>query len=163
MKKCLLLFYGFLHLSLTQAQTESKSFGLMLSKLLEHNVEEISVKEAFLMKDVVFLDVREQNEFEVSHINNSVWVGYNDFTINRLKVSTNNIVIVYCSVGYRSEKIGQILSKEGYIKVYNLYGGIFEWVNQGYPVFDKSDKQTEKVHAFDSIWGLWLNKGTKVY
>jgi rhodanese-related sulfurtransferase len=45
-------------------------------------------------------------------------------------------VIVYCSVGYRSEKIGEKLQKLGFQNVHNLYGGIFQWKNDGFEVLN---------------------------
>lgn len=43
----------------------------------------------------------------------------------------------------------------GYIQVYNLYGGIFEWVNEGHPVFNDQG-ETDKIHAYNKLWGMWL-------
>ena len=45
----------------------------------------------------------------------------------------------------------------------NLYGGIFEWKNQDGTVVDDEGSITDSVHAFDRAWGIWLNKGKKVY
>ena len=73
------------------------------------------------------------------------------------------ILVVYCSIGYRSEKIGERLKKEGFSKVYNLYGGIFEWCNRGYEIVDKEEKKTSKVHAYDRDWGRWVEKGDKIF
>jgi len=41
---------------------------------------------------------------------------------------------VYCSVGYRSERIAEKLPQQRYTNVVNVYGGVFEWVNTGRPV-----------------------------
>jgi len=38
--------------------------------------------------------------------------------------------------------------KAGYTNVSNLYGGIFEWVNQGNNVVDDNNRITPKVHAY---------------
>ena len=51
----------------------------------------------------------------------------------------------------------------GYSNVKNLYGGIFEWKNEGHPVYDSEGKETEKVHAFSKHWGKLLKEGKKVY
>lgn len=143
---------------------QSKSYDTMLKTLLTHNVKEIGAKEAKLDTTAIFLDAREKKEFEVSHLKNAVWIGYDDFEINRIKVvPKNKKIIIYCSVGYRSEKITEKLTKAGYTNVTNIVGGIFEWKNLGYPVFDNSGKETEKIHAFSKTWGIWLNKGEKVY
>lgn len=72
------------------------------------------------------------------------------------------LVIVYCSVGYRSERIGEKLQDAGFINVQNLYGGIFKWVNEGMPVYN-SIGPTKQVHGYSRSWGVWLQKGEKVY
>lgn len=116
---------------------------------------------------IVLLDAREPKEFQVSHLNNAICVGYNHFnltnTLQQLPKNKNATIIVYCSLGIRSETIGEKLLKAGYKNVYNLYGGIFEWKNQGNTIFNSKNNPTEKVHAFDKNWGAWLKKGTKIY
>jgi len=72
------------------------------------------------------------------------------------------MIVVYCSLGIRSEIIGKQLIAEGYTAVYNLYGGIFEWVNKGKAVYNNT-QETSKVHAYSKSWGSYLLKGTKVY
>ena len=143
---------------------QSKSYDAMLKKLLSHNVKEISAKEALKDTSALFVDTRELKEFEVSHIKNAIWSGYDNFNIKTLKgIPKNQKIILYCSVGYRSEKITEKLLKAGYTNVSNLVGGIFEWKNLGYPVVDNKGNETDQVHAFDKNWSIWLNKGTKVY
>lgn len=149
--------------SFTQ-MVQSKAYGEMLDGLLSHKATEISVEEASKLATVTFVDAREKNEFAVSHIKDAVWCGYDDFDINRLKnVDGSKKIVVYCSVGYRSEKISLKLKKLGFTNTYNLYGGIFEWKNQGHPVVDPAGNETEKVHAYNEKWGVWLTSGEKVY
>ena len=148
-------------------KVQARSYELMLDALLSHSVNEVSAKELdSLVKvsdNLILLDAREKREYEVSHIKNAIWVGYNDFKVNRLKnVRKDSKVIVYCSVGARSEKVSEKLLKRGYSNVSNLYGGIFEWVNAGKEVVD-SLGTTNKVHAYNKAWGVWLKNGEKVY
>lgn len=147
------------------AQTvQSKSYGKMLKHLLSHSVKEVSVSDIADESQYVFVDAREKKEYNVSHIKDAVWCGYDDFALSRLKESSKNKkIIVYCSVGYRSEKITEKLIQAGYKDVSNLYGGIFEWKNQGRKVYDNLEKETEKVHAYNHTWGIWLTRGEKVY
>lgn len=72
---------------------------------------------------------------------------------------------MYCSIGYRSEKVAEQLQAHGFTNVTNMAGGIFEWVNYKKPVLDKSNIQTTKVHAFDKDLGKWLDESLveKVY
>ena len=99
----------------------------------------------------------------MSHIQDAIWVGYDDFDLSRVgEVEKNQKIVVYCSVGYRSEKVSEKLIEAGYEDVANLYGGIFEWRNQDQEVVDEQG-QTNKVHAYDKVWGVWVTKGEKVY
>ena len=111
----------------------------------------------------VVLDAREKKEFDVSHLNGAIWVGYDDFRLDRVKAEKDGRVVVYCSVGYRSEKIGEKLKKAGYSNVFNLFGGIFKWKNSAYPLVDDTGSETDYIHAYDADWGKWLVKGKKVY
>lgn len=156
----LLLFTAFT----SKAQVESSAFNVTLKALLSHNVKEISVTELTKLKNVVLLDAREAPEYEVSHLLKARHVGYDNFSIDSVKnIDKNARIVVYCSVGYRSEKIAEKLKGAGFTNVSNLYGGIFEWVNQGNKVVNSNERETSNVHAYNKTWGVWLNKGNKVY
>ena len=77
--------------------------------------------------------------------------------------NTSQPIIVYCSIGVRSENIGEKLKKLGYTKIRNLHGGIFGWKNKGGEVFNDKEKATDSVHAFSKHWGKLLHEGIKVY
>lgn len=146
------------------AQTvQSTAYDLMLKGLLSHTVPEVSVEDIQTSEAIVFVDARERSEYEISHLKDAIWVGYDDFDMDRVgEVPKNSRIIVYCSVGYRSEKVSEQLIEAGYQDVSNLYGGIFEWVNQQRPIVSEEGK-TDRVHAFDKLWGIWVEKGEKVY
>ena len=129
------------------------------------SVEYILHNELKITDSIVLLDTREKKEFQVSHLKNAVWVGYTNFNANKLKkiTSKDTPIIVYCSIGVRSEDIGEKLLELGYTNVQNLYGGIFEWKNNNLPVYKNKNIKTQKVHAFDQEWGKLLIKGEKVY
>ncbi len=78
------------------------------------------------------------------------------------KIPKSASIIVYCSIGYRSERVGEQLQEAGFTNVQNLYGGLFQWVNEEKPVFNAQGK-TQQVHAYSRSWGIWLQKGEKVY
>ncbi len=146
-------------------KVEDQAFERRLKILLSHSVSEITVKDAVAIKEkVIFLDARKKEEYNVSHIEDARWIGYDDFNRKRMEgIPKKTKIIVYCSVGYRSEKITKKLNKMGYNSVSNLYGGIFEWVNQGHKVYGTDGKPTEKVHTYNKAWSKWLRKGKKVY
>jgi rhodanese-related sulfurtransferase len=145
------------------AQIKHSGYRAMLRNLLSHSVPERSVTDAVKDSTAIFLDAREPREYEVSHLNGAKYVGYDHFSMDSLQqIPKNRRIVVYCSVGYRSEKIAEKLIAAGYTDVANLYGGIFEWVNQGQTVVNKKGT-TEEVHAYDRTWGVWLRRGKKVY
>lgn len=137
-----------------------------LRKFNKGTVPYISSAELAYSGNMVLLDSRSREEYEVSHLQHAIWVGYEYFSLDSLTKQLpdkNTAVVVYCSVGVRSEDIGEKLIKHGYRKVQNLYGGIFEWKNEGYPVFDSGGRETDKVHAYNKQWGKLLKNGEKVY
>ncbi|MUH34879.1 rhodanese-like domain-containing protein [Zobellia amurskyensis] len=137
-----------------------------LKKLNKESVEYIHVDALKSDTNPILLDAREKAEFDVSHLKNAIWVGYDTFQLDSVVQklqNKNSEIIVYCSIGVRSENIGEKLEKAGYTNVKNLYGGIFEWKNEGNPVYDPSGNETEQVHAFNKHWGKLLTSGEKVY
>ncbi len=146
-------------------EVTNPKYSKLLKDLLAHSVEEVSVSELRSdTNDVIYLDARKRAEYDVSHIENAVWVGYKKFSMKSMSgIPKHKRIIVYCSVGYRSEKITEKLAKNGYDNAANLVGGVFEWVNQGGAVYNKQGKLTRKVHAFNQKWGKWLRKGIKTY
>lgn len=147
----------------SQRQVGDAKFNEMLSGLLLHSVNELLPLEVETSDSVVILDARELVEYKVSHIKEALWVGYDSFNLNRVaRIPKNKKIIVYCSVGYRSEKIAEKLLKAGYINVSNLYGGIFEWVHASKKVYNKNG-ETKAVHTFNKEWSKWLFVGEKKY
>lgn len=163
--KYALLSALFLTAAPTLAQrTISKPFGVMVDALIKESVPVITCNELKQMPEAVLFDAREKREYAVSHLPNARWVGYDDFKLSRVAdVPRAAPIVVYCSVGYRSEKVGEKLKAAGFTNVRNLYGSLFEWVNQGNPVVDSTGKPTRRVHAYSRTWGIWLNRGEKVY
>ncbi|MDT8410844.1 MAG: rhodanese-like domain-containing protein [Vicingaceae bacterium] len=152
-------------INMQQTMAQNTAFKKVLDDHIAQTVPVISVDSLHQhFAEFTVLDTREIEEFEVSHIKNAIHVGYNNFSIKKVskEISTNKPIVVYCSIGYRSEKIGEQLQKKGY-NVYNLYGGIFHWTNQGYEVVNSTKKTTKKVHGYDKNWGIWLTKSEVVY
>lgn len=141
----------------------------VLNRYNSHSVPYISVEKlkAIQQKDsVILLDAREPEEFQVSHLKNATYVGYKDFSAEEIQQQFSDKyqpIVVYCSLGVRSEKIGEKLQQLGYKNIQNLYGGIFEWKNNNYSVFTSENKETNKVHAYSRRWSKWLKNAEKVY
>jgi rhodanese-related sulfurtransferase len=127
-------------------------------------VKSEEVKELLDKDNVYILDIRSQKEFDVSHIQGAKMIDYDNFDKKDvINIPKDAEVIVYCSVGYRSEKVGEKLMKNGFSNVKNLYGGIFDWKNQDNPVINPHNEVTDSVHTYNKNWSQWLYKGVKVY
>ncbi len=136
-----------------------------LKKFNRETVPYIKVSEIIPKQKSFIMDAREEEEFKVSHIPGAHWVGYSTFEIESLEqlLPKDTSIVIYCSVGVRSEDIGERLLDRGFTDVRNLYGGIFEWKNRGGLVVDSLGNNTENVHAYSKYWGHLLTKANKVY
>lgn len=45
-----------------------------------------------------------------------------------------------------------------YYEMYNLTGGIFKWMNDGYSVYNEDNQITDRCHPYNKVWGRLLNK-----
>jgi rhodanese-related sulfurtransferase len=143
----------------------NKKFSVLLKSLLSKNIPQAGVdfaKDVF--SDALFIDVREKAEYDLSTIEGAIHCSFKNFDINTFNaVDKNRLLIVFCSVGFRSEKICRLLLKQGFSNSYNLYGGIFEWVNRKYPLVNTDGCSTDIIHGFSPLWGIWVTGLKKVY
>lgn len=160
-------FFYFLIIFSTTTLSGQNTLSELLKKYNSKKINYISVQELAMPKtNAIILDAREINEYNVSHIKDAYYVGYNDFKIETVLKhiqDKNQKIVVYCSIGIRSETIAHKIKKAGFTNVLNLYGGIFEWKNNNYPVYTNEGLQTENVHVFSNEWSKWLKKGVKIY
>mgnify|MGYP000061527065 CR=1 FL=1 len=93
-----------------------------LPELLKHyntkNIPYMTVQELAMPKTNAFiLDAREKEEYNTSHLKNAIFVGYSTFELDSVlsKIQNKNSeIVVYCSIGIRSETIASKLKKAGY-------------------------------------------------
>lgn len=150
-------------LSVFSSFGQSVAYKTLLEGLYDDRFPVIQPKQISNLCNYQVLDAREKAEYEVSHLPKAKWVGYETFDLkNVADLDKNQPILVYCTVGARSQEIGKKLQNAGFTRVYNLYGGIIHWVNESQPVV-QNEKPTKKVHTYSKSWGIWLNKGEKVY
>lgn len=112
---------------------------------------------------VLLLDTRTPAEYQVSHLRGARFVDFENFRKLELKnVARTRPVVVYCTVGARSEQVGSWLREQGFRDVRNLYGGIFQWMNEGQTVVNAQGPTTD-VHPYSVLWRPWLKTGNPVY
>ena len=106
----------------------------------------------------LLLDARAPKEYAVSHLPYAQPAENEKQALERLKdAPKDRRIVIYCSVGYRSSALARQLQQAGYANVSNLEGSIFEWANQGRPVY-KATQRVNVVHPFDEKWGVYLNR-----
>lgn len=157
---CILFFLSFgascqKNIPMDKPVCENAAFEKTVNKLLSYTIPVISVEDVYQNMDTyTLLDAREWEEYKISHLPNARFVGYKTFSANQLKgVDKKAPLIVYCSVGYRSEKVGEKLKAMGYENVHNLYGSIFEWVNHEFPIVNIEGESTRQLHTYNRDWG----------
>ena len=111
----------------TADTAEHVNGGMMTS------VDAEKFSEIIKMEDILLVDVRTPDEYAEGHIEGAVNIDVkaDDFA-ERTKDITGNVA-VYCRGGKRSRTAGSKLIVQGCL-VYNLDGGIKEWMEKGFPV-----------------------------
>ncbi|MEP2670316.1 MAG: rhodanese-like domain-containing protein [Cyclobacteriaceae bacterium] len=160
-----LLALVFILIPALQAQT---AYDKKLESLYKNTVPQINPAEVKRKKDegkqIIILDIRSPEEYAVSHIPDAKFVDYKEFKTEDVRnIDKDAEVVVYCTVGYRSERIGEKLLDMGFTNVKNLYGGIFQWTNEGRMLLNKRNQPTDSVHTYSWWWSSWLERGVKVY
>lgn len=112
---------------------------------------------------LVLLDVREEDEFSISHLPGAIRIDPDLTDLSPLAhLDPNTRIVAYCSVGYRSSALAEKLQSEGFSDVSNLEGSIFQWANAGHPVV-RGDSTVRAVHPYNTAWGQLLNAELRKY
>ena len=89
-------------------------------------------------KDFILIDVREPDETNAVKITaeNSMEIprGVIEFYFPQLVPNKEATVVIYCSHGWRSAMVTDIIYQYGYKNIYNLKNGIYAWIEAGYRV-----------------------------
>jgi sulfur-carrier protein adenylyltransferase/sulfurtransferase len=85
--------------------------------------------------DTLFLDVREQSEWDLGHIPGALLIprAQVEARIEDEAPDKSQRIVVYCARGQRSLLAGQVLLANGYERVENLVEGFIGWEREGYP------------------------------
>lgn len=88
------------------------------------------------MEDVQLVDVRTTEEYKEGHIENSQNIDYysDNFEKEIEGLDKSKPVIVYCKSGTRSGKCVDKMKDAGFVKIYDLDGGITKWKFKGYDI-----------------------------
>ncbi|MCC9309689.1 adenylyltransferase/sulfurtransferase MoeZ [Kitasatospora sp. RB6PN24] len=83
-------------------------------------------------EDVLLIDVREQNEYEIVNIPGAVLIPKNEFLMGNAleKMPQDRKIVVHCKTGVRSAEVLAVLKAAGFANSVHLGGGVISWVNQ---------------------------------
>ncbi len=85
--------------------------------------------------DVNVVDIRMQEDYQKERIINAYWGGTKEsFKPFLLEIDKKSRILLYCEIGKRSKECSKWLHSLGYKNVYELRGGICEWIKNGYPM-----------------------------
>ena len=91
------------------------------------------MKEFLKQDSVQLVDVRTAEEFCEGHIENAINIDFfsPDFDFKIAALDNSKPLILYCRSGRRSAKSVLKLSDKDYVFIYDLEGGIIQWIFEG--------------------------------
>ena len=84
--------------------------------------------------EVHVVDVRRPDEYAEGHIDGAVLIPVDDLLKRKHELPMDRPIIMVCKAGVRSALASEMAAAIGCRRVYNLEGGMDEWIKQGLPV-----------------------------
>lgn len=109
--------------------------------------------------DLKVFDVRELDEYNTSHLPGAI--RYEEGVLDEML--PNAPILVYCTVGLRSNGLAKELQKKGFTNVYEVKGGILSWANKGNVLQNSAGENTDTVHTYNTFFSPFLRSGKPVY
>lgn len=101
-------------------------------------------------------DIRTREEYRVSHLPRARHVPPDTSPETLLRtIPRDRMILVYCSVGYRSSEMARRIRQAGHSRVANLEGSLFAWANEGRPLVNHAG-EARRVHGYNRRWSRWL-------
>lgn len=117
------LFSLFLILIVACKETKSEQIRVVTAEEMQNILD---------LEEVQLIDVRTPEEFNDGHIKNAQNINFYSDTFEEdiLKLDKSKPVILYCKSGRRSAACSEKLVEAGFVKIYDLKGGITQWKHQ---------------------------------
>lgn len=99
-------------------------------------VDAATLKKWLSQDEAVVIDVREPMEYEEANIAEATLIPLGAITTSALpEINNGRKLVLHCRSGKRSQfACEQLLQENANLDVYNLDGGILEWIARGYAV-----------------------------
>ncbi len=111
-----------------------------------------AAKQRAAKTELVFVDVREKSEQNVSMIPGAITAARFEADFDRYRKQQ---IVVYCTIGSRSGIYARdLLGKHPNLKIRNLAGSILAWAHAGRPLQTPDGKPTKRVHVYGPKWNL---------
>ncbi|PYC67083.1 adenylyltransferase/sulfurtransferase MoeZ [Streptomyces tateyamensis] len=83
-------------------------------------------------EDILLIDVREQNEYEIVSIPGAVLIPKNEFLMGSAleRMPQDKKIVVHCKTGVRSAEVLAVLKAAGFANSVHLGSGVIGWVHQ---------------------------------
>ena len=80
----------------------------------------------YIKQGAVLVDARSPQEYREGHLDGAISIPDYQIrrTVTRLIENKEQLIVVYCSTGHRSQEAQRILENMGYNNVYNVYQGV---------------------------------------
>lgn len=107
--------------------------------------------------DFIIMDMRTPSEYSGGHIQNAINMNYYSPTISSDldALDKNKIYLLYCAAGSRSTATFNLMKTKHFRELYNMLGGISQWISLGYPVVTGTTEITE--NSVESIFEIFPN------
>lgn len=106
------------------------SEGSLDGKKHPHTITNDQLKEVLKKEGTVLLDVREQAEYAFGHIPQAVSVPLGELEERMDELNKKMDVYVVCRSGARSDLAAQLLTENGFEKVFNVLPGMSGWTGE---------------------------------
>ncbi len=111
-------------------------------------------------QDFIIIDARNDYEYDLGRFKNAIKLPIQNFrefpsTLPQLQQYKEKKIVLYCTGGIRCEKASAYLKDHGFDQVYQIQGGIINYVNQ-YP--NTQEKTSSSGDSFKTYWqgGLFV-------
>ena len=86
--------------------------------------------------EFVLLDIRTPAEVEASHISGAVNLDFYSaaFRDDLAALDRDKVYLIYCRTGNRTGRAYNMMEELGFERVYDMGGGISQWIAAGHPV-----------------------------
>jgi rhodanese-related sulfurtransferase len=107
----------------------------------KQRIREVTPREVLEMQrrnaDVIYLDVREPNEWNLGHLPNAMFLPRGNLESNiEARASREQTIVIYCARGNRSALAADTLQQMGYTDVASMADGFGGWIAVDGPVED---------------------------